>query len=100
MSKGISRRIAAFCSIVVVSGFAGAGSAQAASSAPAAPIMAASARLTSNSGPVVKLGEAVLEEYTVTPGGLAVIRETVPGAAQQVQALPAKPAASTSGHKA
>lgn len=100
MSKEISRRIAAFCSIAVLSGAAGMGSAQAASPAPAAAKTTAAIRLVSNSGPVVKLGQAILEEYTVTPSGLAVIRETVPGAARQVQAMPAKPAAATSGRKA
>ncbi len=100
MSKGISRRIAAFCSVVVVSGFAGLSTAHAASPTPTALKATASVRLSADGGPVVKLGQAVLEEYTVTPGGIAVIRETVPGAGRQVQALPAKPAAQPSGRKA
>ncbi len=100
MSKGITRRIAAFCSVAVVSGFAAMGSAHAASPAPAAPKATVSVRLAPNGGPVVKLGQAILEEYTVSPGGIAVMHETVQGAAQQAQAAPAKPGAPLSGRKA
>ncbi len=100
MSKEISSRIAAFCSVVIVSGLAGGGSGHAAPSAPAAPKATVSARLAPNGGPVVKLGPAILEEYTVSPGGIAVMQETVPGAAQQAQAAPVKPATSASGRKA
>lgn len=98
MSKGISRRIAAFCSVAVLSGLAGMSSAQAAPTTPASAGM--SVRLVSSTGPTVKLGQAILEEYTVTPGGLAVVHETVRGAGRQVQATPVKPAAATSGRKA
>ncbi len=100
MSKKISRRLAALCSVAALSGMIGAGSAHAASPAPAAPKATVSVRLLPNDGPVVKLGQAILEEYTVTPGGMAVVHETVPGAAQQAQFVPAKPSATTAGRKA
>jgi len=100
MSKGITRRIAALCSVVVVSGCAAMGSAHAASPAPAAPQATVSVRLAPNGGPVVKLGQAILEEYTLTPGGIAVLHETVQGAAQQAQAAAVKSKASSSGRKA
>jgi len=100
MSKGIMRRIAALCSVVVVSGFAAMGSAHAASPAPAAPKTTVSVRLAPSGGPVVKLGPAILEEYTMSPGGIAVMQETVQGTAQQAQAMPAKPSAAGLGRKA
>lgn len=100
MSKGIIRRIAALCSVVVVSGFAGMGSAQAASPAPSAPKATVSVRLAPSGGPVVKLGQAILEEYTVSRGGIAVMQETVRGAAEQAQAAPAKLVLTQSGRKA
>lgn len=100
MSKGIMRRIAALCSVVVVSGLAATGSAQAASPAPAAPKANVSVRLAPSGGPVVRLGPAIVEEYTVSPGGIAGLQETVRGAAQQAQAMPVKPGAAKSGRKA
>lgn len=100
MSKKISRRLAAFCSVAALAGLAGMGSAQAAPAASTTPKATVSVRLAPNDGPVVKLGQAILEEYTVTPGGLAVVHETVPGAAQQAQVVPAKPSATTAGRKA
>ncbi len=99
MSKKISRRLAALCSLAVVSGLAGT-AAHAAPAASAAPKATVSVRLAPSDGPVVKLGQAILEEYTVTPGGMAVVHETVPGAAQQAQLVPAKSNATTAGRKA
>ncbi len=100
MSKGIIRRIAALCSVVVVSGFAGMGAAHAAPPAPSAPSVTVSVRLAPSGGPVVKLGQAILEEYTVSPRGIAVLHETVQGAGEQAQAVPAKSAVTQPGPKA
>lgn len=98
MSKGILRRVAAF-SIIVLSGFAAVGTAQAAPATSHAPKASVAIRVAPDSAPVVKLGQAILEEYTVTPGGLAVIHESVQGTTQQAQAVPAKPATPVSSCK-